>query len=362
MIRLAKRTNNQNKQPSKHDTQKLPFMEHAYELRPRLFYIAISIVVFSLFAYSINQRLVSLLLKPADVQKFTYASPVGGVDFLFRVCLYFGIAISIPVIVYQLLRYLEPLFKVGSGKLITRGSIASGGLVVIGISIGYFIGLPTTIHFLLHQFVANQVQPILTIQSYMSFVAMYMLGSALLFQIPLIMVFINRVKPLSPKTLRSMKYEKWVIILAFIFGGIMNPNPSLVDQAIIVLPLIFMYQIGIFLVWRAQHKKQRPQYLDGLLKKDNEVQSIRIERFKEAKQQWQNTIGASLVAEPLDEDNGVADSGSTLDGNTPDTQEPKTMVSPPPRLPTQQRPMKYLNGFRPSRDYGSITQRQIGSV
>lgn len=123
MRRLAKRTNNQNKKPPKPDTQKLPFMEHVYELRLRLFYIAASIAVFSMFAYSINKQLVSLLLKPAGDQKFIYTSPIGGVDFLFRVCVYFGIAVSIPVIVYQFLRYLEPLFSKSSVRLITREAL-----------------------------------------------------------------------------------------------------------------------------------------------------------------------------------------------------------------------------------------------
>lgn len=194
----------------------------------------------------------------------------------------------------------------------------------------------------------------------MSFVTMYMLGSALLFQIPLIMVFINRIRPLDPKSLKSIKYERWVIVLAFIFGGIMNPNPNLLDQAIIVLPLILMYQVGIFLVWRAQHKKQRPQYLDDLLKKDNEVQSIRIERFKEAQQQWQNTVGINLVPEPIDNaenDTVVLDPSE----NTVPVQKPKpNLITPRPTV--QQRPMKYLNDFRSTRDYRNIAQRQTGSA
>src|SRR6478672_5538730 len=89
--------------------EKQPFLEHVYELRRRLFYVIVSVTIFSAAAYGIEHSIVSALLKPAKHQEFIYTTPGGGLDFLFRLCLYVGIACSIPVIVYQILRYLEPL-------------------------------------------------------------------------------------------------------------------------------------------------------------------------------------------------------------------------------------------------------------
>src|ERR1700760_595482 len=84
--------------------QKAPFMEHLRELRRRFFYMALSVIVWSGAAYAVQQRIVSLLLKPSHGQDFVYTSPIGGIDFLFRVCLYSGLILSIPVIVYQTLK------------------------------------------------------------------------------------------------------------------------------------------------------------------------------------------------------------------------------------------------------------------
>src|ERR1700712_3779501 len=102
------------------------FMEHLRELRKRLFYVAISVIGWSALAYAVQQHLVNALLKPSHGQSFVYTSPIGGVDFLFRVCLYSGIILSIPVIVYQLLCYAAPLMKTSSRRFIAIGSATSG--------------------------------------------------------------------------------------------------------------------------------------------------------------------------------------------------------------------------------------------
>ena len=283
MMRTRRRKVRKNQTPIKPEAQKLPFIEHLYELRRRVLFISVSIALCSSIAYSFNRQVIVILLRPAHAQKFIYTSPIGGVDFLFRVCLYIGIACSIPVLVFQLLKYIEPLLKETSMHFIAWASCISGVLAFAGLAFGYFVGLPATLHFLLHQFFTPQIRPLLTIQSYLAFVAMYMLGSAFLFQIPLILIFINRLKPLNPKKLWSIKYERWVILGAFIGGGIMNPNPNLLDQLVIVGPLIVMYQVGVGIIWLEQRRRRKPEHIIDLLRKDQEQQLKRLKLQKVAR-------------------------------------------------------------------------------
>jgi len=223
-----------------------------------------------------------------------------GINFLFRLCLYAGIALSIPVIVYQFLRYLEPLFTKDSRRLIMWGSMTSGVLALAGMAFGYFIGLPAALHFLLHQFVTDQIEPLLTIQAYMSFVTMYMLVSALLFQVPLFLIFTNRIKPLQPKKLLSLRYERWVIVGAFVLGALMNPDPNLLHQVVIVGPLIIMYQIGVGIVWLTNHGSRYTRRMtdlhgrDAMARADRERRSLaRTTRVKTA--HTLPTVGAPAV-------------------------------------------------------------------
>lgn len=273
-----------------------PFVEHFIELRRRLFRIAISVVVFSGIAYGFEHRLIDALLRPAKGQQFIYTSPGGGVDFLFRVILYAGVALSIPIIVYQTLKYVEPLIERESKHFIIWGSFVSGVLALAGMVFGYYIGLPNALHFLLHQFVTQQIRPLVTIQSYMAFVTVYMLGSALLFQAPLILVFINRIKPLKLGML--LKGERWVILFSFIGAGLMNPSPNILAQLLVAGPLIMMYQVGIGLIWYLNHSGQRPAFVRELLAKDAIAQAERFERFKAGQPLNQLAMPAIIQPEP----------------------------------------------------------------
>jgi sec-independent protein translocase protein TatC len=253
---------------------KLAFIEHFKELRKRIFYIVVSVSIWATATYFVQQHIVSFLLKPAHNQQFIYTSVGGGIDFLVRVCLYTGIVFSIPVIVYQLLQYLSPLIKRDAMGFMGRCSFVSGILALAGMAFGYFLGLPSALDFLLHQFTTDQIHPLLTIQSYMSFVTAYLFGSALLFQLPLVLIIINRIQPLNPKKL--LAGERWVILVAFVLGGIMNPSPRVQDQLILAVPMILAYQVGVLIIWRMNRKARRPRRFEKLLTEDEKARAQRL--------------------------------------------------------------------------------------
>jgi sec-independent protein translocase protein TatC len=258
--------------------EKLPLIEHLYELRRRLFYVAVSIAVGSAIAYGLERKLIDIFLRPSHGQDFIYTSPLGGINFLFSVCLYIGIILSTPIIFYQLLAFLQPLMKRATHRMLLISSGLAGVVAVAGVIFGYFVGLPSALHFLLHQFVAVQVRPLITIQSYMSFVGLYLLGSALMFQLPLIIYFINRIKPLKPGGL--FKYERHVILFALITAFIMNPTPNLLSQMVVVVPIILMYQVSIVMIWLLNRGGKRAKYRplferDAALKAHRQRQAAR---------------------------------------------------------------------------------------
>lgn len=249
-----------------------PFAEHVQELRRRLYYIAASVLLWGCAAYGVQQYIVAALLRPAKGQHFIYTTPGGGIDFLFRICVYSGLILSLPVIVYNSLRFIEPLVSKGSARFILWGSAISGLLAAAGMFFGYYLGLPAALHFLLHQFTTAQIQPLVTIQSYFGFVVVYMVGSALLFQLPLLLIFINRIKPLDPRQL--LHYERWVILIAFILAVLMNPTPNVISQLLIAVPFILMYQVGIGLI-AVINRHNRAPAVDQLAEQDTVTQTER---------------------------------------------------------------------------------------
>jgi sec-independent protein translocase protein TatC len=250
-----------------------PFIDHAQELRRRVYYIAASIILWGAAIYSVQQQVVNVLLRPAKGQHFIYTTPGGGIDFLFRICVYGGIVLSLPVIIYNSLRFIEPLMNQQSRRFVTMSSLAASALAALGVVFGYYIGLPAALHFLLHQFTTVQIQPLVTIQAYLGFVIVYMFGSALLFQLPLLLIFINRIKPLQPK--RLLHYERWVILAAFILAGLMNPSPNIISQLLVAGPFIIAYQVAIVII-AVLNRNRKPAVPQALREQDAAIQAARL--------------------------------------------------------------------------------------
>jgi hypothetical protein len=111
-------------------------------------------------------------------------------------------------------------------------------------------------HFLTGFNIQN-VSAMLTVDSYLSFVVAYVLGFAALSQIPLILMLINTIKPIPPKKL--MGFQRYVILAAFILAAIISPTPDVSNQTILAIPIILMYQMGVFMVWSQSRANRRRQ-------------------------------------------------------------------------------------------------------
>lgn len=262
--------------------ERSPFLEHIHEFRKRLVWIALVVVSFAVVGYTINALLIELLLRPAQDQNFIYTTPGGGLNFIIQISIYFGIVIGIPVIVYHTLRYLEPLLSRYDRGFIMKCAGLSAVLALAGMAFGYFIGLPAALVFLGKQFDNERIEALFTLSDYMSFVTVYMLGAALMFQIPVVLIFANRVKPLSAKKLATS--QRWVIIFAFVAAAIITPTPDLFNQAIIAIPIIMIYQLGVLLV--ASQNRYSPV--------------LRANRLRNADQElWESRNQTAAAATPL---------------------------------------------------------------
>jgi len=235
----------------------IPVREHLHELRRRVVVVAIVVGVGTAVAYSLQRQLVQWLLAPSHGQQFIYTTPMSGINFLFGICLDIGLILGFPVIVYEVLAFLRPILPVLNKRFVTLSAAAVMLVALIGVAFGYFVGLPNAMKVLLSQFsfIGNRVHPLLTIQDYLNFVKMYLTMSALLFQLPLIIMIINHIKPLKPSGM--LKYERHVLVLAVIMAFIMDPTPNMVDQLIVIVPIVAMYQLSIVLVWLSARRRER---------------------------------------------------------------------------------------------------------
>lgn len=231
-------------------------MGHLNEIKNRLFWVTLAFIVSAALVYPFFTEIVSLLTEPLHGEELHYFSPAGGLSFIIKICMYLGVVGALPFFVYHLYKFVQPIMTVRKTRSLIGYTVSSALLAMAGIAFTYTIILPAAVRFLTSFEIAG-VDPMLSVDAYMSFVIAYIVAGALLFQLPLLMLIVDGISPLTPKTLLS--YEKHIIIGAFVAGALLSPTPDVINQMLLALPLIVMYQIGfVIIVLRAKvrHRKR----------------------------------------------------------------------------------------------------------
>lgn len=230
--------------PNLSEDIKLPLSAHIAELRSRLLFFFFWLLFATFLGFVLHPYLLTWLILPLSKPLY-YSSPAGGLTFIVQLSLFFGILLSIPMLLYQTALFIKPAFvnkKVNSWLMFMFFSYL---MLLVGIIFAYTVSLPATFHFL-DRFSPANVQPLISTTEYMDFVARYFISFGLIFQVPLILLSINAVSPLSWKKLQQG--QRWVILGSAVFAAILTPTPDMVNQVLLALPLILLYEISVALI------------------------------------------------------------------------------------------------------------------
>jgi sec-independent protein translocase protein TatC len=131
-------------------------------------------------------------------------------------------------------------------------------LFAAGISLGYFMVVPTMIRFLT-AFGSDLVVPMIRISDYLSLVIMLLAGLGLAFETPVIMVLLAKLKIVSYKGF--LRFWRHTIVLSFVFGAICDPTPNPFDQIVVAGCIIILYSVGVLLAWILQIRQSSKEIL-----------------------------------------------------------------------------------------------------
>lgn len=247
------------------------FMDHIRELQWRLAIVALAFLATGAVVYPFFDKIVALLLKPlGNNLSLVYLTPGGAFNFAVQVCIYAAMIGALPVALYHIYRFVMPAVEKTTLRGVLGYFLSSLLLAAVGVAFSYFLALPAAIQFLT-SFDLKNISPMLTVESYLSFVMTYLLAGALLFQLPLFMTIINRIKPMTPRML--MSGQRHVILWSVVFAAVISPTPDAVNQLLLAAPMIVMYQVGIVIILLKNRKRADKKSKDGLLTRsvaDNE--------------------------------------------------------------------------------------------
>jgi sec-independent protein translocase protein TatC len=235
-------------------------LDHVRELQKRLIATVAVFVVGSVIGYLLFEQIVDILRAPLG-QELYYSTPAGSLGFIVKICTMVGVAFALPTLVYNIMMFLRPAF--GRAMSIKQAYFLAAGSVVLafsGIAFGYYLIIPGALHFFAG-FQFNGLTALITADSYLSFVTNVIITFIIVFQIPLLMLLIDRIKPLTPKKLFAS--EKYVILAGLIISLFMPFAFDLSTSLLIALPIIVLYNISIFvIIWQHNYSKRR-QYIES---------------------------------------------------------------------------------------------------
>ena len=343
------------------------FMDHIRELQWRLAIVALAFLATGAAVYPFFDKIVALLLKPlGNNLSLVYLTPGGAFNFAVQVCIYAAMIGALPVALYHIYRFVMPAVEKTTLRGVLGYSLSSLFLAAVGVAFSYFLALPAAIQFLT-SFDLKNISPMLTVESYLSFVMTYLLAGALLFQLPLFMTIINRIKPMTPRML--MSGQRHVILWSVVFAAVISPTPDAVNQLLLAVPIIVMYQVGIVIILLKNRKRADKKSKDGSLTRsvaDNELVNHTAKEIKpcpmEAKKEsvCPELEAPILVKKPVS--NRALVSRRSLDGFvTMKTEKPSPVANKKVVIPkkTVSKPVPIRRSLSRSVDGFSIPSRSV---
>lgn len=229
-------------------------IHHVREIQFRLLAVASVLVIGMIVGYMYYEPLFEFIKAPLN-GPLHYMSPAGSFTFIIKICLMIGVIVTLPVAVYNAIMFVQPaLSKRLSKARVYLTTLASLLLAGAGASFGFLIILPLALHFF-YKFQVDGLVAIISADEYLRFVVSIIITFVLMFQLPLLISFIDHITPLQPKKL--LKIEKYIVV-GSIFIGVIVPfalDPTV--QLLIASPIIVLYNLSILVVMIQQYARRR---------------------------------------------------------------------------------------------------------
>lgn len=245
---------------------------HLVELRDRLTRSVIAIAITTALAFVFANQIFDLITFKSEFTRPVFDFLVGKLHLspspsiyliatelterfgvYMKVCLVAGIILAMPYLLYELVMFVSPALTAKEKRYVYIIFPWVSLMFIVGVIFAYFILLPPAITFLLN-FGNDIATAQIRIENYISVVTRLLLAVGLIFELPVMITFLARIGVVSPKWLAEKR--KFAFILAFVVGGIITPTFDPVNQSLVSIPLILLYEISIWLAKLVYRKKK----------------------------------------------------------------------------------------------------------
>lgn len=231
---------------------RMSFMEHLRELRRRLVYSMLAIGVGFGICWGFVHDLFALLLRPLEVAKpgsletMMHHKDMAEPFFtLLKTAVVGGVFLAIPVVLYNIWKFIAPGLYPNEKRMV----LPFVGLATVFFFLGglfcYFAVMPLGYRFLL-DFSMDVSQPTLMMNEYFGLTTKLLLGFGIVFEMPVVAMFLSAVGLLTHRTL--IKYWRHAFVACFVIGAILTP-PDVITQTMMAVPLMVLYGFSTIVAW-----------------------------------------------------------------------------------------------------------------
>jgi sec-independent protein translocase protein TatC len=235
----------------------MPLMGHLGELRRRLTYVAIVVVICVIAAFIEKKWVFHVLQRPlaqTGITKLTTFGPTEALMQVLTVSIYAGLIISLPFILYQFWAFIMPGLYENEKRSVIPYVASTTALFLGGVAFGYFIVLPIGLKFMIG-YGGGMFNQLLQAERYINFVSMFLLAFGVVFELPLVMMllawagFVDHVK--------MRKVRKYAILAEAVIAMVITPSQDPVSMMLMLIPLVLLYEIGIWLARMVAKRKAK---------------------------------------------------------------------------------------------------------
>ena len=226
------------------DRASMPILAHLTELRDRLLRAIIALAVGVVIGTFLTPRVLTVLVAPLGELTPIAIAPTETPAVYFKVSLVIGLVVAMPVIVYQLFRFVAPGLEAHERRYLLIGTPVAALSFAAGVGFAALVLIPAAMPFL-RGFLAGIVEQRYSINEYVSFVSTVLLWAGLVFETPLVMFFLAKLGVATPTAFA--KARRFVIIGAAAGAAVITPTTDPINMLLIMGPFLLLYELGILL-------------------------------------------------------------------------------------------------------------------
>ena len=229
--------------------------------------------VFAVVAFFFKEALFSVILAPKDADFITYrwlyffsgwVTDEQAQDFYvklintglaqqfmihMKVAMCTGVLCASPYILYQLFRFVSPALYANERKYVVRVVGYGYIMFMVGVLISYFLIFPLTFRFLGTYQVSDQVENMISLQSYISTLLMMSLAMGIVFEIPILSWLFAKLGFISADFMR--RYRRHAVVIILVVATIITPTSDVFTLLLVSFPMWLLYEVSIWIVKRS---------------------------------------------------------------------------------------------------------------